>query len=118
MKLLPAADARARSAGETAILDAAVRLAAREKRPQALLVMDLDRFKEVNDALGHQIGDQLLQQVGQRLEDVLVNVLLKWHTGDLFDDVARQREAIIVVAMNFPRRCDPVGHIVSQEILD
>ena len=37
----------------------------------ALLVMDLDRFKEVNDTLGHHIGDRLLQEVGRRLVSVL-----------------------------------------------
>ena len=49
----------------------AVATSVREGRPMALLLMDLERFKEVNDTLGHQHGDQLLRQVGQRLRDAL-----------------------------------------------
>ena len=39
----------------------------------ALLLMDLDRFKEVNDTLGHHYGDLLLQQVGLRVRSALRN---------------------------------------------
>ena len=49
----------------------AVEQAKKSRHPLALLLMDLDRFKDVNDTLGHNRGDSLLQQVGLRLRGAL-----------------------------------------------
>ena len=49
----------------------AIREGEREDRVLAVMLMDLDRFKEINDTLGHHKGDQVLQQVAERLNEVL-----------------------------------------------
>lgn len=48
-------------------LDQALRSARRGARPPALLLLDLDHFKRINDTHGHQAGDRLLQEVAGRL---------------------------------------------------
>jgi len=52
-------------------LQQAILSAKRQARSLALLIMDLDGFKEVNDTLGHHMGDLLLQQVAVRLQNIL-----------------------------------------------
>ena len=54
-------------------LDEALRNAAIRQKGCALFLIDLDRFKNVNDTLGHPIGDALLRQVAERLKLVMGN---------------------------------------------
>ena len=48
-----------------------VERAARYRRALSLVLCDIDHFKKVNDTLGHAAGDQILQQFGSRLQQVL-----------------------------------------------
>jgi diguanylate cyclase (GGDEF)-like protein/PAS domain S-box-containing protein len=52
-------------------LDQAIKNAARNSEQFTLMFLDLDHFKQVNDLLGHYMGDQLLKMVAKRLVDLL-----------------------------------------------
>jgi diguanylate cyclase (GGDEF)-like protein/PAS domain S-box-containing protein len=84
-------------------LDQAIRRARRHHpdRCAAVLFLDLDRFKVVNDSLGHQAGDELLKGVAQRLQATLrPNDTVARLSGDeftlLLDDVCDAREATMI----------------------
>jgi diguanylate cyclase (GGDEF)-like protein/PAS domain S-box-containing protein len=52
-------------------LEHAIAQAKRQKRQLAVLFLDLDRFKNINDSLGHAMGDELLKEVAARLQNIL-----------------------------------------------
>jgi diguanylate cyclase (GGDEF)-like protein len=53
------------------MVHAAIVESKRKKKKVALMLMDLNRFKEINDTLGHHTGDRVLQQLASRLRKVL-----------------------------------------------
>ena len=74
-------------------LTLALALAQRKRRPVAVLFLDLDHFKVVNDSLGHTLGDSLLKEIATRLKssvregDVVARV-----GGDEFTIVLQELE--------------------------
>ena len=82
----------------------ALSTARRNHNHGALLVIDLNRFTSVNDTLGHEVGDELLRQVGQRFrqtlrdEDVLARIGGDEFVAALLD--LQKREHSSIVAQN------------------
>jgi diguanylate cyclase (GGDEF)-like protein len=91
-------------------IERCIGLSKRGKYPFAVLFMDLDRFKIINDSLGHAAGDKLLQTIGERLlgclrESDSVGVPKEWNTvarmgGDeftiLLEHLRRPEDAVRV----------------------
>jgi len=82
-------------------LDQAISLAKRDSRRVALLYLDLDKFKPVNDTLGHTVGDELLQGVAARIRrQVRESDTVARVGGDEFtvilSDIAKREDAVTV----------------------
>jgi len=87
------------------VLTSEIARAAHDGSKRAVAFVDLDRFKDINDTLGHDVGDRVLREVGERLAAVLgaAGVLARWG-GDEFVAIVpavRDRADIEQLAQNF-----------------
>ena len=97
-------------------LNHAISLAQRRRKKMAVLFLDVDRFKHVNDSLGHEIGDRLLQSVARRLlHCVRRSDTVSRQGGDefviLLSEVGQAQDAAIsaekmLQALSVPHRID------------
>ncbi len=77
----------------------------------AVLVVDLDRFKEVNDTLGHHYGDQLLTAIGPRIRSVL-------RDGDTIARLGGDEFGLLLRSVHGPSEALDVAHRILARLSD
>jgi diguanylate cyclase (GGDEF)-like protein/PAS domain S-box-containing protein len=90
-------------------LDNAVRKAKKAESTFGLLMIDLDHFKQINDALGHQAGDRLLQSFADRLRATV-------RTGDTVARLGGDEFAILVSDIASPARLGELSRSIHERL--
>lgn len=108
------------------LLEQALIDAGRSKKPLAVLLIDLDRFKLINDTLGHDTGDEVLRQVTARLRQCLSETdIISRFGGDEFAalirdiddaDAARAAAKRVLAAVDQPYRLNGEEYHLSASI--
>jgi diguanylate cyclase (GGDEF)-like protein/PAS domain S-box-containing protein len=103
-------------------LEHAIDAAKRDNKQLALLMLDLDRFKDVNDSFGHLAGDQLLQLVAAQLKKRLRDIDTVCRLGGdeftvLLEDIAQPEDAARIAQIIISDLCEPWTLSTSIEVL-
>lgn len=88
-----------------------LRICAREGRQLALMVIDLDNFKNINDTLGHHIGDEVLQKVAHRLGECI-------RTSDLVARLGGDEFVVVLPEIDGPMIAARVANKIQQTLAD
>ncbi|WP_414548531.1 EAL domain-containing protein [Anabaena sp. CCY 0017] len=102
------------------LLDKAVPNAVRNQESLAVMFLDLDRFKVINDTLGHTLGDRLLQEVAERLNNFLRggDTVARWG-GDEFTILlphVKYLEEVSQVAQRILQALEEVFYLDGHEL--
>ncbi|MBA3004719.1 MAG: diguanylate cyclase [Desulfurivibrio sp.] len=90
-------------------LENSIREAQREERIFALLYLDLDKFKAINDSMGHEVGDLVLKTVASRLQEVV-------RTGDTVARMGGDEFTIILNALHSPADAEILAQKITRTI--
>jgi diguanylate cyclase (GGDEF)-like protein len=98
-----------------------IALAQRHRKKVALMYLDLDQFKNINDSLGHSVGDQLLQSVARRLEScVRHSDTVSRQGGDefvvLLSEVTAAQDAVLTAEKLIKAIAEP--HLIGEHRLN
>jgi diguanylate cyclase (GGDEF)-like protein len=91
------------------LLEHAFRAGRRSNKMAAVFFVDLDHFKEINDAHGHQVGDELLVAVAERLKGIL-------RPGDNLARLAGDEFVIVCEDLADPSAADPIALRLAAEL--
>jgi len=84
--------------------EAAFSLAIRHKEPLAIIMIDLDLFKNVNDEFGHHTGDKVLSIFSETIQSII-------RTEDIFGRIGGEEFCLV-----FPRQTKEKAYLVSEKI--
>ncbi|QOL52069.1 EAL domain-containing protein [Massilia litorea] len=90
-------------------LEEAIAGAAESRRRAGVMFIDLDRFKSVNDMLGHSVGDELLAQAGRRLQDCV-------RTLDVVARLGGDEFAVVLPQLGTSSEAEPIARRIVEAL--
>ncbi len=94
----------------TEVLNLAIENARRYRRSFAVLFIDLDRFKIINDTLGHEAGDKLLQEMGRRLTKTV-------RSSDVVARLGGDEFVVLVQEVGEPKQVEAVARKILSAVI-